>query len=80
MAREYVQVSPETTGCVDRLPSFSVVFVVFSCSIMHQSGSLPREPRGAGLVAVLAPLRAPRLRPHEREMNNKVQEADFSGI
>lgn len=50
----------------------------FACCIMHQSGSLPQEPRGTGLVAVQAPRQAPAFTPHEGDINNKVCRPDCS--
>ena len=48
-----------------------VVSVGFACCIMHQSGSVPQEPKGTDLVAVAAPHRAPGFTPHEGDMNNR---------
>lgn len=43
----------------------------FACCIMHQSGSLPQEPRGTGPVAVPAPRHGPGFTPHKGDMNNR---------
>lgn len=49
-----------------------------ACCIMHQSGSLPQEPRGTSPAAELAPRRAPGFTPHEGDMNNRGWRPDCS--
>lgn len=71
MCKRCSVVSGDEAGCAVSCPWFRG----FACCIMHQSGSLPQEPRG---TAVPAPRWAPGFSPHEGNMNNRGWRPDRS--